>query len=298
MRFRLLAVFLAALAIGREGLSQAAPDAAKVSLDRKIELMVRSKFQVPAGYDIHIGARGTSSIPAYDTLQVTLKRGEKIVPIEFLISKDNTKLARMETFDLDANPALSIDLQGRPVRGNPNAPVTVINFDDLECPACAQMHGVLFPAALDRYKDKVRFVYRDNPLVEIHPWAVHAAVDANCLAAQSGSAYWSYVDYVHTHGQEVTGETRVLQHSFATLDRIAIQEAVKAGVEPNAVQACINKQDEAPVRRSMKEAAALRLNETPVLFVNGEEVRGLGSVEELWKVIDRAMAESNPEPSK
>lgn len=296
MRFRWIACFLIALAIGREGVSQTAPDAAKLSLDRKIELMVRAKYDLPSGYSIKIGARTPSSIPGFDALVVTLASSQKSVDVKFLISADNKKLARMETFDLDANPVLSIDVAGRPVRGNPNAPVTVINFDDLECPACARMHQALFPAVLDRYKDKVRFVYRDNPLEEIHPWAVHASVDANCLAAQSGPAYWSYVDYVHTHGQEVTGETRELQKSFATLDRIAIQEAVKASLDPNAVQACINKQDEAPVRKSMKEAEGLGLNMTPVLFVNGEEVRGLGSEDDLWKVIDRALKEAGVPP--
>lgn len=291
-------LFLIALAVGREGVSQAAPDAAKLSLNRKIELMVRSKYELPPGYDVTLGARTPGSIPGYDALVVTLSKGPKSMDVKFLISTDNKKLARMETFDLDANPVLSIDVAGRPVRGNPNAPVTVINFDDLECPACARMHGALFPAALDRYKDKVRFVYRDNPLEEIHPWAVHASVNANCLAAQSGSAYWNYVDYVHTHGQEVTGETRELQKSFAALDRIAIQETVKAGLDPNTVQVCINKQDEAPVRKSMKEAEGLGLNMTPVLFVNGEEVRGLGSEEDLWKVIDRALKEAGVEPPK
>ena len=101
----------------------------------------------------------------------------------------------------------------------------MINFDDLECPYCAQMHQMLFPATLDRYKDKVRFVYRDDPLAEIHPWAMHAAVDANCLAAQSSDVYWTYVDYLHSHGQEVNGEDHDTAKSFAALDRIAREEA-------------------------------------------------------------------------
>ena len=60
-----------------------------------------------------------------------------------------------------------------------------MNFDDLECPYCAKIHSALFPATLDRYKDLVRVVYKDYPLVEIHPWAMHAAVNSNCLAEQS-----------------------------------------------------------------------------------------------------------------
>ncbi len=70
------------------------------------------------------------------------------------------------------------------------------------------MHQELFPATLEHYKDLVRFVYKDDPLTELHPWAMHAAVDANCLAAQSGEVYWTYVDYLHSHGQEITGQDR------------------------------------------------------------------------------------------
>ena len=69
------------------------------------------------------------------------------------------------------------------------------------------MHHTLFPATLEHYGDKVRFIYKDFPLVEIHPWAMHAAVDANCLAAESGPVYWAYVDYVHSHGQMKEAES-------------------------------------------------------------------------------------------
>ena len=149
----------------------------------------------------------------------------KSTVVEFLISTDGKTLARLETFGLTKDPAFDIDVAGRPIRGNPAAKVTVINFDDLECPYCARMHQSLFPSTMERYKDKVRFIYKDDPLTEMHPWAMHAAVDANCLAAQSGDVYWTYVDYLHSHGQEITGPDRNLTKSFAALDRIARQEA-------------------------------------------------------------------------
>ena len=106
------------------------------------------------------------------------------------------------------------------------------------------MHQALFPATLEHYKDKVRFIYKDNPLTEIHPWAMHAAVDANCLAAQSGDVYWTYVDYLHSHGQEVSGEDRNLAKSFDALDRIARQEATLGKLDSAKLDACLAKQDE------------------------------------------------------
>jgi glutaredoxin len=201
--------------------AQTPPGTQDLALRRHIEVMVRSQYSVPQDYDVTIGARKPSQIPGYDSLPITLTRGSNSTVIDFLLSTDGKTLARLETFDLAKDSVMSIDVTGRPIRGNPAAKVTVINFDDLECPYCARMHQTLFPATLDRYKDKVRFIYKDNPLPpDMHPWAMHAAVNANCLAAQSGDVYWTYVDYLHSHGQEVSGEDRNLARSFDTLNRI------------------------------------------------------------------------------
>ena len=119
------------------------------------------------------------------------------------------------------------------------------------------MHQALFPSTLERYKDKVRFIYKDYPLSEMHPWAMHAAVDANCLAVQSPEVYWTYVDYLHAHGQEVSGEDRDINKSFAALDRIARQEGTLAKVDSSKLDACLAKQDETQVRASVKEGDKL-----------------------------------------
>jgi protein-disulfide isomerase len=174
--------------------------------------------------------------------------------------------------------------------------VTFINFDDLECPYCARLHQTLFPSTLERYKDEVRFIYKDNPLSDMHPWATHAAVDANCLAAQSAEAYWPYVDYLHSHGQEVDGEDRSRSKSFATLDRIARQQATLAKLDEAKIDACLAKQDETQVRASMKEAETLKIESAPAAFVNGERVDGAVPEPQLWMVIDRALRAAGIDP--
>ena len=272
--------------------AQDSQPSSKITFDRKIELMVRSKFDVPGDCEVRISSRAPSTVPGFDTLHVSVTRGQENVDVEFLISSDNKTLAKLEKFDLDNNPALLIDIQGRPVRGNTGASVTVVSFDDLECPVCGRMHQILFPEAFRRYGNQVRFIYKDNPLTDIHPWALHAAVNAHCLADQSADAYWSYVDYIHAHSQEVTGEVRSIERSNSTLDRIASEQGTKANLNANQLQACLKKQDETPVRQSMKEAARLGLNFTPALFVNGEEVHGLTTEDAVWNTIDRAIRET------
>ena len=276
--------------------AQPAPPSPDPALNRRIEVIVRAQFGVPQDFDVAIGARKPSPVPGYDTLPITLSHGPKSQAVDFLISTDGKTLARLDTFSLDHDPVFSINVTGRPIRGNPTAKVTVINFDDLECPYCAQMHQTLFPATLDRYKDKVRFVYKDNPLYQMHPWAIHAAVDAHCLAAQSGDVYWTYVDYIHAHGQEVNGADRSKDKSFAALDRIARQEAMLAKLDAGTLDACLAKQDETQVRASMQEAESLRIESAPALFVDGERIDGALPEEQLWLVIDRALRTAGIEP--
>lgn len=266
------------------------------AINRHIEVMVRSQYNVPQDYTVTIGARKPSQFPGYDSMPVTLSKGERKTVVEFLISTDGNTLARLEKFDLQKDPIFNIDVTGRPIRGNPAAKVTVINFDDLQCPYCGRMHETLFPATIDRYKDKVRFIYKDDPLTELHPWAMHAAVDANCLASQSGDVYWTYVDYLHAHGQEISGPDRDLAKSVAALDRVARQEATIGKLDPAKLDACLSKQDETAVRASSSEATALRIEGTPALFVNGERIDGALPEEQVWTVIDRALRSAGIDP--
>jgi len=266
------------------------------ALNRHIEIMVRSQYNVPPNISVTLGARKPGQIPGYDELPVTLSHGGKSQVIDFLISTDGKTLARLEKFDLFNDPIFSINVAGRPVRGNPEAKVTVISFDDLECPYCSRMHETLFPATLDHYKGMVRFIYMDNPLQEIHPWAMHAAVNANCLGAQNSQEYWTYVDYIHSHGQEISGEDRTMAKSFDVLNRIARQQATLDRLDSAALDACITRQDETPIRNSMKIAESLRVEGAPALFIEGERIGGALPQDQLWIVIDRALRAAGVEP--
>jgi protein-disulfide isomerase len=295
-RIRLLAGLLAlGLTIGCK--AQTTPSSGiDPTLSRRIELQVRSEFDLPGDVNVSVGARKPSQFTGYDTLPVVLSHGAKTQEINYLISTDSTKLIHQDTMDLTKNPADAIDIAGRPIRGNPSAKVTIINFDDLECPYCARMHQELFPRTMAHYGDKVRFIYKDDPIPELHPWAMRASVDANCLAAQNGSVYWTYVDYVHGHGDEITGSDRNLDKSFATLDRLARQEATMGKLDEDKLNACIAKQDETQVRASAKQAEALGLEGTPELYVNGERINGAVPENELWAAIDRALVAAGEQP--
>ena len=259
---------------------------------------------MPADWEIAPEARTPSGIPGYDTLRIDFyQHGDAPhkQTAEFLLSKDGSTLARLSKYDMTKLAGTNIATSGRPVRGSETAKVEIINYDDLECPYCARMHAELFPATLDHYKGLVKVVYKDDPLVEIHPWALHAAVDANCLASQNGKSYWNYVDYLHTHGDDVTGPDRDVAKSEATLDKLAQEEGARGGLNKTALTSCLTRQDDAGVRASMQEAESLNIDGTPALFIDGERVMGAQPLPAVWAAIDRALRAQGvtppPEPA-
>ena len=182
------------------------------------------------------------------------------------------------------------------MRGNSQAKVEIISFDDLQCPFCSRMHAELFPQTLDHYKGLVRVVYKDDPLTEIHPWALHASIDANCLADQDGNAYWNYVDYLHTHGEEITGPDPDAGKSNAMLDKVARDEGTRGAMNMTILNACLTRQDDTNVQSAIKEAKALKIDGTPTLFIDGERVSGAQPLPLLWAAIDRALRAKGIDP--
>ncbi len=268
-------------------------------ISRSVELTLRSKLSVPPDYSIHVGPRTSSDTPGFDTLTVSFDlpgHPEHSQKLDFLISTDNKTLERVARWDISKDPANLVPAGDRPVRGNPNAKVVLVNFDDLECPYCAKLHSELFPDTLDHYKGLVKIVYRDMPIEDLHPWAMHAAVNANCLASQSGSSYWSFVDYVHTHGEDITGPDRDLKKSTALLDKLALEQSEKDKLDSVKLSACIAKQDESGVHTEMKLSDTLDIESTPTLYVNGEKVEGAVPEDVLWPVIDRALVSEGITP--
>jgi protein-disulfide isomerase len=270
---------------------------ASPDLNKKIERQVRSYYKVPAEVHVTVGVPAPSTdFPNYDSLIVTVDGGERKQDITFLVSKDRSSLIRMTKFDLSKDPFAEtmskIDVSGRPTRGIKASKVVVVNFDDFECPFCSRMHQNLFPEILKEYGDRVTFVYKDYPLAEIHPWATHAAVDANCLASQSSDAYWDFADYIHANQHEVNNE-KTSGARLEALDKLTMLQGQKHNVDVVKLQSCIKAQDESAVKTSMKEAERVGVEATPTLFINGEKIDGAVPVGELRAALDRALKDAN-----
>lgn len=89
---------------------------------------------------------------------------------------------------------IMISLDDDPIRGDPDAPITIIEFSDYQCPFCARFYSQTLPSLIEEYIDqgKVNLVYRDFPIQSIHPNALPAAEAAECAGEQG--KYWEYHD--------------------------------------------------------------------------------------------------------
>jgi protein-disulfide isomerase len=263
-----------------------------------VEVLLRQKATLPPGSVVHVGPAEPSEFTGFDTVAVTVTtQGQTSKPISFLLSRDGKTLAQLTKWELPADPRALVSDAGRPARGGPeNAPVLIVGFDDLECPFCARLHATIFPALTARYGDMVRIVYKDFPLDSIHPWAMHAAVDVNCMAAQSAPAYWNLVDTIHARASQIgegTAEEKdkapTLVRADAELDRLTREQGAKSKADLTKLDACIAKQDTSEVTASKKVADKLNLDSAPTLFINGDKIDGALPAEFIFARVDDAL---------
>ncbi|MEO8072870.1 MAG: thioredoxin domain-containing protein [Acidobacteriota bacterium] len=167
----------------------------------------------------------------------------------------------------------NISTENQPSQGKQTAPVTVVMFTDFQCPACSAVHPVL-KKVLAEYGDKIRFVVRDFPLVNVHENAFRAALAANAANAQG-----KFFEY-----------TELLYKNQNALDKGSL-EKYAADLGLNQKQFDLDLTSEkyaADVKKDMSDGKTYGLTGTPTIFVNGARVREL-SAEDFRKAIDRAL---------
>jgi protein-disulfide isomerase len=153
-------------------------------------------------------------------------------------------------------PVLSIATDDQPVKGNPNAVVTIVEFTDFECPGCARQHPVL-ERIVSEYGDRVRLVVRDFPLSQ-HANAYKAAEAAE--AAREQGKYWEYAAVLFRN-QSALSVDKLRQYATEVgLDRAKFDKSLDSGKLAEKVQ------------RDLMDGRKLGVNGTPSIFINGKRV--------------------------
>lgn len=168
-------------------------------------------------------------------------------------------------------PVQNISVDDDPARGDANAPVTIVEFTDFQCPACAAMHPVL-EEVLKSYGNKVRFVVRDFPLNQ-HEWARKAAEAADAANAQG--KFFEYIAVLFKNQKALDVPSLKKYASQIGLDRARFDAALDRGVYAEEV------------RKDVEDGEMYGVGSTPTIFINGVQLRLL-SEEGLRAAIDRA----------
>jgi protein-disulfide isomerase len=297
LRLAILAITVAVAGCHAQSPAPASGATLPPELAHRVEAMLRTHSELPPGTSLSFGPRVKSELPGYDRVQVLYTTIEgKTGSIPMLVSTDGKTVAQFTTYDISADPKDKYPVGNRPPRGGPaSAPVTIVGYDDLECPFCAQLNASIYPSILKRYKDQVHIVYRSFP-IEQHPWAMRAAVDTDCLGAQNGSAYWAAVDSIHAQAATFGGTERSLAKANEEIDAEVKKQGQSFHVDSTKLDACIAKQDTAAELASLHEGEDLGVRSTPTLFINGLKIEGAVPLSFLYGEIDNALRAEGKTP--
>jgi protein-disulfide isomerase len=172
-----------------------------------------------------------------------------------------------------------VPIDDDPILGPNDAPITIIEFSDYECPYCRKWHTETFARLMQAYPGKIRFVYRDFPLTSIHPDAQSAAEAADCAGEQG--KYYEFSEKLFT-GQALNAQ-------------VYNQYASDLGLDTKAFGTCFSSgRYTAEVTADLNWAADLGVRSTPTFFINGLPVVGAQPYEVFQQVIDKELAGEIP----
>jgi protein-disulfide isomerase len=178
-------------------------------------------------------------------------------------------------------PRVEVAYDPKRLRGNPKAPVMIVEFSDYQCPYCHQAEPVL-KEVLAKYGDKVSFSYRDFPLTAIHEQAMIAAEASRC--AEEQGKFWEYHDQLFTASK---------------LDKDALIEyARNLKLDDKQFDSCLTGQKyKADIEKDEEEGRKAGINGTPGFFINGIELSGAKPGDAFAKIIDDELARKNNPPA-
>ncbi|MBI4133547.1 DsbA family protein [Candidatus Uhrbacteria bacterium] len=176
--------------------------------------------------------------------------------------------------------AVAVSASNNVVLGSPGAPVEMVLFGDYQCPFCKKMYDDVEGRIRDEYvaTGKVRMVYRDFPIDNLHPFARRAAEAAECAREQG--AYWLFHDYLYERQSEIPG-----------LDYGAV--AVSLGLDRGPFESCVGSGAyKAEVEADYQDGIAAGVQGTPTTFINGKRLPGAAPYESFRDAIEAALVDA------
>lgn len=251
--------------------------------DQRLLNALRDKFHLPAATQVDF----TPAVPAGFG---GLDRREASAPgqqghMDIYVNAAQTYAIAGQIADLDSDPWNKADLStlhltDRATLGPADAPVTIVEFGDFECPYCAHAIQTVENAVQNTYSGKVRLIFKNFPL-RGHAWAQPAAIAGECVREQNPAAFWDYVHDIY-RDQSSINAGNFSQH----VDQFVSDHQL----DPQVMHACImGDQAEAQVAQDTADGQRIHIVSTPSFFVNGIPVIGDRDAATFDFVIDSAL---------
>ncbi len=255
----------------------------EAGLKEKIASYMRRAFNIPADVKISVGNISASKVPGLDKSVVNVSIGERKQTQDIYISKDGKYLILGKVFNLNEDPLKEtwnkITLHGSPVRGAEGAKVTVVEFTDFECPFCGRAYSTVEDLLL-KYAGKIKLVYKSFPL-PTHPWAMRAAIGADCAYEQNQTSFWYFYDHLFQEQGSITPDNvndKLKEYAKATK------------LNMGRFDTCLDKEQSKPmVERDIKEADSIGVSATPTFVINGRIVQGAQPEEAFVQIINEIL---------
>jgi protein-disulfide isomerase len=271
--------------------SQAAAPAAAppTELQKKVEAYLRDLYGFGKDFTITLGAPQPTPISDLSLYNVQVGFNGQTDTTEIYVSKDGKFLIRGELDDMSVDPLDSvrklIHTEGDPSEGRSDALVTVVEYADYECPSCLQF-DTLWRTLLPKYP-QVRYVFKDFPLTDLHPWAMSAAEAAHCVYLQNPSAFWKFHNSIY--------DAQDLFSPDNAFDKL-LDLASQAGANADQLKTCmVDSSTTTFIQVEQTEAQSLDINSTPTIFVNGRRIVGPNQ-ELLEQYIQFELSQKSPPP--
>jgi protein-disulfide isomerase len=215
------------------------------------------------------------------TAKVLLEKGTQKQMGSFLITADGKEIVEGEKSALSADPWVEtrehIDTRGAPAIGAADAPVTIVEYSDLECPFCRQ-EAQSIDQLMNEQPGKLRVIFKYFPLVEIHPWSMQAAEAAVCVADQDPSQFWNFEKAVFEAQDQINPA-----NAAGRLRDFALE----SGAKPAPYAACLaNPATKAKIDASIANGKSVGVVSTPTLFVDGRLIPGAIAEDQLKLLVD------------
>jgi protein-disulfide isomerase len=253
------------------------PEPASASnYDTKLKAALQKRLLVPNVADLSIGPPSPSMLPGVTQRTITVNAGDgQKFQVELFTGPSGEKgilAQRFAAFNM-SDPWERVDrkllhLQDRPTLGPPDAPVTIVEFADFECPYCARAFNEIETLVNTTYKGRVRLVWKAFPL-QGHTWAEQAAIAAECVRQQNPQAFWTIAGDFYRDQNEITPQN-LREHIYSYANSL--------GIDTKLLNACIlGSSAETRIDQDKKDGAALHVMSTPTFLINDVPVVGLPS---------------------